>query len=325
MVAHFSFLAAAAFLPVLGFILLPVAVAVLMFKHWNGFGLHIVADLHPLPSLEPTFGFGGGFLSLPRHRFGFSPFPLRRTPAPACAAPRCGFGVSLGRGGVSLPPPSPPSPRPPSCPPRHLFCPPPRPRHHVVCEKQIGVDFHCLGLDHIVAQQQLCLVFKAVAGGRSCRPVPLHLVLVARPAGFPGTYSPPPKRTGKGRDHQAYRQQHTEKPCAFCRPGGFSLRIRNLLPLSHRSALRRSGAPHAPQKRLPGGISAPHWGHLFSASPRSCCRIWRRPHTGFCRRGKPPYPRSVPPRRFAPPPSGRRRRCTAQSPGKSLPAAFFCL
>ena len=44
MVAHFSFLAAAAFLPVLGFILLPVAVAVLMFKHWNGFGLHIVAD-----------------------------------------------------------------------------------------------------------------------------------------------------------------------------------------------------------------------------------------------------------------------------------------
>ena len=44
MVAHFSFLAAAAFLPVLGVITLPVAVDVLMFKHRNGFGLHIVAD-----------------------------------------------------------------------------------------------------------------------------------------------------------------------------------------------------------------------------------------------------------------------------------------
>ena len=44
MVAHFNFLAAAAFLPVLGVITLPVAVDVLMFKHRNGFGLNMVAD-----------------------------------------------------------------------------------------------------------------------------------------------------------------------------------------------------------------------------------------------------------------------------------------
>ena len=58
MVAHFSFLAAAAFLPVLGFILLPVAVAVLMFKHWNGFGLHIVAD-RAVTLSGTSLGFGG--------------------------------------------------------------------------------------------------------------------------------------------------------------------------------------------------------------------------------------------------------------------------
>ena len=58
MVAHFSFLAAAAFLPVLGFILLPVAVAVLMFKHWNGFGLHIVAD-RAVTCFGAFFGLGG--------------------------------------------------------------------------------------------------------------------------------------------------------------------------------------------------------------------------------------------------------------------------
>ena len=67
MVAHFSFLAAAAFLPVLGFILLPVAVAVLMFKHWNGFGLHIVADR--AVTLSGTF-FGLGGL------FGYSPIAV---------------------------------------------------------------------------------------------------------------------------------------------------------------------------------------------------------------------------------------------------------
>src|SRR5699024_11000549 len=38
MVCHIQLFTAGAFLPVLGFILLPVAVAVLMFKHWNGFG-----------------------------------------------------------------------------------------------------------------------------------------------------------------------------------------------------------------------------------------------------------------------------------------------
>ena len=58
MVAHFSFLAAAAFLPVLGFILLPVAVAVLMFKHRNGFGLHIVAD-RAVTLSGTSLGFGG--------------------------------------------------------------------------------------------------------------------------------------------------------------------------------------------------------------------------------------------------------------------------
>ena len=58
MVAHFSFLAAAAFLPVLGFIFLPIAVAVLMFKHWNGFGLHIVAD-RAVTCFGAFFGLGG--------------------------------------------------------------------------------------------------------------------------------------------------------------------------------------------------------------------------------------------------------------------------
>ena len=45
MVAHFSFLAAAAFLPV-------------MFKHWNGFGLHIVAD-RAVTLSGTSLGFGG--------------------------------------------------------------------------------------------------------------------------------------------------------------------------------------------------------------------------------------------------------------------------
>ena len=58
MVAHFSFLAAAAFLPVLGFIFLPIAVAVLMFKHRNGFGLHIVAD-RAVTCFGAFFGLGG--------------------------------------------------------------------------------------------------------------------------------------------------------------------------------------------------------------------------------------------------------------------------
>ena len=42
----------------LGFILLPVAVAVLMFKHWNGFGLHIVAD-RAVTLSGTSLGFGG--------------------------------------------------------------------------------------------------------------------------------------------------------------------------------------------------------------------------------------------------------------------------
>ena len=58
MVAHFSFLAAAAFLPVLDFILLPVVVAVLMFKLWNGFGLNMVAD-RAVTCFGAFFGLGG--------------------------------------------------------------------------------------------------------------------------------------------------------------------------------------------------------------------------------------------------------------------------
>ena len=67
MVAHFSFLAAAAFLPVLDFILLPVVVAVLMFKLWNGFGLNMVAD-----RAVTCFGASLGFGSRLRH----SPFAV---------------------------------------------------------------------------------------------------------------------------------------------------------------------------------------------------------------------------------------------------------
>ena len=60
MVAHFNFLAAAAFLPVLGVITLPVAVDVLMFKHRNGFGLHMVAD-RAVTLSGTRFGFSGLF------------------------------------------------------------------------------------------------------------------------------------------------------------------------------------------------------------------------------------------------------------------------
>ena len=152
---------------------------------------------------------------------------------------------------------------------------------------------------------------------------------------FPGRRLFPPveqhsQHAAAGSQHQADPQRHIAAVpglgaagSRFCRPGGFFPCAYAISSLYRTGApCEESGAPHAPQKRLPGGISAPHWGICFPASPRSCCRIWRRPHTGFCRRGKPPYPRSVPPRRFAPPPSGRRRRCTAQSPGKSLTAAF---
>ena len=58
MVAHFSFLAAGAFLPVPGFIFLPIAVAVLMFKHRNGFGLNMVAD-RAVTCFGAFFGLGG--------------------------------------------------------------------------------------------------------------------------------------------------------------------------------------------------------------------------------------------------------------------------
>ena len=58
MVAHFSFLAAASFLPVLGFIFLPIAVAVLMFKHRNGFDLNMVAD-RAVTCFGAFFGLGG--------------------------------------------------------------------------------------------------------------------------------------------------------------------------------------------------------------------------------------------------------------------------
>ena len=58
----------------------------------------------------------------------------------------------------------------------------------------------------------------------------------------------------------------TEKPCAFLPPRRFFPCAYAISSLYRTGApCEESGAPHAPQKRLPGGISAPHWGHLFSS------------------------------------------------------------
>ena len=63
----------------------------------------------------------------------------------------------------------------------------------------------------------------------------------------------------------------------------------------------RTGAPceesgaRCSAEAASGRYLRPALGHLVSSFARSCCSLWRRPHTGFCRRGKPPYPRSVRP------------------------------
>src|SRR5699024_677562 len=148
MVAHFSFLAAAAFLPVLGFILLPVAVAVLMFKHWNGFGLHIVAD-RAVTLSGTSLGFGGRLRLSPiavDMVCHIQPFAAGAFLPVLCRVVLLGIAVLMGRFGFSdvrhhiLAVRVAHDHDPSGTHPYGVLLL--RPRHHIVCEKQIGVDFH---------------------------------------------------------------------------------------------------------------------------------------------------------------------------------------